>query len=396
MMRTAGVFLIFAAVALRGFVIFSAEPQFILMLDLLAVYGLLLFGETWVTYREAKIQESPSGKRWMPVYLLLQAALVLVLLVVSWSEDFFALLFIPLSLNAVSHFGRRSGYIWITAFSLALTSTLLLAEEGQLFGVAMGAFYSGLCFLFGGYAHQVRKAELAHTQNQRMFKELESAHYQLQGYADRVASLAMEQERNRLARELHDSVTQTVFSMNLAAQSARLLLDKDVHRVSEQLLRIDDLAASALNEIQSLITQLQPRSVVKEGLPTALHRLAEERRERDGLQVMLEVCGERALPKPVAAGLYSIVHEALVNVTKHSGSDEAFVRLDLSGNDSCLEIEDHGTGFNPQLVWNQPGHLGLAGMSERAHEIGWSLTVDAQLGRGTRIRLVEEQPGGPV
>jgi signal transduction histidine kinase len=395
-MRTAGVFLIFTAVALRGFVIFSATPQFMLMMDLLAGYGLLLSGQTWITHREAKVKESPSGRRWMPVYLLLQATLVLVLLIVSWSEDFFALLFIPLSLDAVSHFGRRSGYVWIAAFSLALTGALLLAEEGQLFGVAMGVFYSGLCFLFGGYAHQVRKAELAHSQNQRMYKELESAHDQLQGYAARAANLAMEQERNRLARELHDSVTQTVFSMNLAAQSARLLLDKDVHRVSEQLLRIDDLAASALNEIQSLITQLQPRSVAKEGLPTALHRLAEERRERDGLQVMLEVCGERSLPGPVAAGLYSIVHEALVNVAKHSRSEKAFVRLDLSGDGSCLEIEDHGIGFDPQTVWNQPGHLGLAGMSERAREIGWSLTVHSQLGRGTRIRLIEEQPGGPV
>jgi len=395
-MRTAGVFLIFAAVALRGFVIFSTAPQFMLIVALLAGYGLLLSGETWVTQREAKIQESPSGNRWMPPYILLQATLVLVLLIGSWSEDFFALLFIPLSLDAVSHFGRRSGYIWIAAFSLALTSTLLLAEEGQIFGVAMGVFYSGLCFLFGGYAHQVQRAELAHMQNQRMFKELESAHYQLQGYADRVANLAMEQERNRLARELHDSVTQTVFSMNLAAQSARLLLNKDPHRVPEQLNRLDVLAANALNEIQSLISQLQPRSIAEEGLPTALRRLAEERGRRDGLQVMLEICGERSFSRPVAAGVYSIVHEALVNVAKHSGSKEAFVRLDVSENGSCLEIEDHGTGFDPQTVWNQPGHLGLAGMSERAREIGWSLTIDSQRGQGTRIRLVEKQPGGPV
>ena len=395
-MRTAGVFLIFAAVALRGFVIFSAAPQFMFVTELLAGYGLLLTGKIWITHHEAEVQESPFGKRWMPAYLLLQATLVLVLLAVSWSEDFFALLFIPLSMDAVSCFGRRSGYVWIAAFSLALTSTLLLAEEGHIFGVAMGVFYSGLCFLFGGYAHQVRKAELAQLQNQRTIKELESAHYQLQGYADQAANLAVEQERNRLARELHDSVTQTVFSMNLAAQSARLLLNKDPHRVPEQLNRLDELAANALNEIQSLISQLQPHSVVEEGLPTAFQRLAEERGRRDGLQVRLEICGERALPRPVVAGLYSIVHEALVNVTKHSGSDEAFVRLNLSGNGSCLEIEDHGVGFDPQLVWNQPGHLGLAGMSERAREIGWSLTVDSQRGRGTRIRLVEEQPGGPV
>jgi signal transduction histidine kinase len=83
-----------------------------------------------------------------------------------------------------------------------------------------------MCFLFGGYAHQVQKAEAARAQNQYAFNELQATHRQLQGYADQVAGLAVEHERNRIARDLHDSVTQTVFSMNLAAQSARLLLDK--------------------------------------------------------------------------------------------------------------------------------------------------------------------------
>jgi signal transduction histidine kinase len=204
----------------------------------------------------------------------------------------------------------------------------------------------------------------------------------------------MEQERNRLARDLHDSVTQTVFSMNLAAQSARLLLDKNQPRVTEQLLRVDELAASALGEIQSLVSQLRPRSIVEEGLPSALRRLAEERRTRDKLQVALEICGEKPLAGAVATGLYSIAHEALVNVAKHSGSREAVIRLNLSESGSCLEIVDHGHGFDPQLAFNQPGHLGLAGMSERAREIGWSLSVESGCGQGTCIRVVENQPGG--
>jgi signal transduction histidine kinase len=211
-----------------------------------------------------------------------------------------------------------------------------------------------------------------------------------------VANLAVEQERNRLARDLHDSVTQTVFSMNLAAQSARLLLDKDLPRVLEQLLRLDELAASALSEIQSLVSQLRPRSVPEEGLPTALRRLVEERGARDGLQVGLEISGEKQLADAVATGLYSIAHEALVNVAKHSGSREAAIRLNLSGSGSCLEIEDHGLGFDPQLASNQPGHLGLAGMSERAREIGWRFSVESQPGQGTRIHLVENQPEGVV
>ena len=405
-MRTAGVFLIFAAVVLRGFVIFSTDPQLLVMAGLLTGYGLLLSAETWiashrvVTDSEVARLRAKSGdfalRVGVGIYLLLQSALVLTLLAFSTFEDFFALLFVPLSLDAVSFYGRRIGFLWIAAFAVFLTGALLFSDEGQIFGLAMGAFYSGLCFLFGGYAHQVRKAEAAHTQNRRMFDELQNAHTQLRGYANQMANLAVEQERNRLARDLHDSVTQTVFSMNLAAQSARLLLDKDPPRVAEQLLRVDELAASALGEIQSLVSQLRPRSVLEEGLPSALRRLAEERGTRDELRVALEICGEKPLADAVATALYSIAHEALVNVAKHSGSREAVLRLNLSGSGSCLEIEDQGLGFDPQLAWNQTGHLGLAGMSERAREIGWGLKVESKRGRGTRILVVENQPGGVV
>jgi signal transduction histidine kinase len=251
-----------------------------------------------------------------------------------------------------------------------------------------------MCFLFGGYAHQILKAEAAHEQNQRTFNELQIAHRQLQGYADQVASLAVEHERNRLARDLHDSVTQTVFSMNLTAQSARLLLDKETLRASGQLLRLEELAANALREIQSLISQLKPRSIAEEGLPTALRRLADERQARDGLQVSLEIHGEGTLSEAVATGLYSIAHEALINVAKHSGAREATLLLNLDAGKSCLEIEDRGLGFDPQANLNQRGHLGLAGMSERAREIGWNLSVESRRGQGTRIHVTENQLGG--
>jgi signal transduction histidine kinase len=258
----------------------------------------------------------------------------------------------------------------------------------------MGGLYSGMCCLFGGYAHQVQKAEAAHEQNQRMFNELQIAHLQLQGYADQVTSLAVEHERNRLARDLHDSVTQTVFSMNLTAQSARLLLDKAPLRTSGQLFHLEELAANALREIQSLVSQLRPRSIAEEGLPAALRRLADEHTARDGLRVSLEVRGEGMLPETVAAGLYAIAHEALINVVKHSGVREATLGLNLAAGKSCLEIEDRGLGFDPQANMNQRGHLGLTSMSERAREIGWNLSVESHPHQGTRIRVAENQLGG--
>lgn len=399
-MRTAGVYLIFAAVTLRVAVLFSEDERLSAVLGLLAVYGLLLFAETWMSRAamDSKVFAKQAGSAgfWMPgaaIYLLVQSILVIWLLDVSTYEDFFALLFVPLSLAAVSFFGRRFGFWWIAAFSVALISVMLFSAQGRLFGLAMGGLYSGICFLFGGYAHQVLKAEEAHEKNQRTFNELQITHRQLQGYANQVASLAVERERNRLARDLHDSVTQTVFSMNLAAQSARLLLDKDPPRASGQLLHLEVLSANALREIQSLVSQLKPRTLVEEGLPAALRRLADERHSHDGLQVLLEIDGEKTLSEAETLGLYSIVNEALTNVIKHSGGREATVRLNLNEDGSSLEIEDHGQGFDPQTVSNQRGHLGLTGMSERAREISWSLSVMSEKGRWTRVLVTQNQPG---
>jgi signal transduction histidine kinase len=159
------------------------------------------------------------------------------------------------------------------------------------------------------------------------------------------------------------------------------------------LFRLEELAASALGEIQALVSQLRPRTIMEEGLPVALRRLTAEQNIRDGLQISLEIHGERTLSETIATGLYSIVQEALMNVSKHSGVCEATVRLQLTKGHSCLEIEDHGRGFDPDTISDQRGHLGLTGMSERAREVGWSLSVLSRPGQGTRISVTENPSG---
>lgn len=391
-MPTLGVYLIYAAVVLRTAVVVSIEPEFPIVMTLLAVYGLLLFGKTWwLRHHDPEIVRPLKAQL---TYLLLQSVLVIGILIISSYEDFLAMLFIPLSLDAVSFFGRRYGFISIAILSLAMILTLLFSDVGPVFGLVMGILYGGICFLVGGYASQVQNATAAHDWNEQMFNELQTAYRQLQGYADQKANLAIEQERNRLARELHDSVTQTVFSMNLAAQSAHLLLDKEPSRAAGQLLRIEELAASALREIQSLVSQLKPRSIREEDLPAALRRLAAEQKVRNGLQVLVKIDGEGTLSEEAAARLYSITHEALINVAKHSGICEAIVRLHVGKSKTSLEVEDRGRGFDPNAILDQRGHLGLAGMFEQAREIGWTLSIVSKPGQGTRILVMENPAGG--
>jgi signal transduction histidine kinase len=403
-MRKVGVYLVYAAVALRALVVFPYDPQRTRVVILLAIYGLFLLAEPWVFRLGgvhlsgwadsepvlSKFKTKPLLSLWLPLgYLAVQTGLVVGVMRVLPLEDFFANLFIPLSLQAVLFFGRRLGLLCIAFYSLAMAGPLLSSEEGMLFGLAMIFLYSGTNFLFGGYAYQVEKAERARNQNQRTFDELQSAYRQLQGYAGQVEALAAEHERNRLARELHDSVTQTVFSMNLTVQSARLLLERESARVAGQLERLEELAAGAMREIQTLVAQLRPRSIAEEGLPVALRRLVGERQTRDGLQVTVEISGDQVLSEPKAAGLYRIAQEALTNVVKHARTSQVTVRLSLLPGEHCLEIEDQGIGFDPQSVLNQRGHLGLASMAERAREMGYNLAIDSRPGEGTRLRVAE-------
>jgi signal transduction histidine kinase len=391
-MPSIAVYLIFAAVVVRAAVVLSVRSEFPAVMALLMCYGILLFGKTWLVHRRPFPHLLPPTTQF--TYLFLQSLLVIGTLIVSSYEDFIAMLFIPLSLDAVAVFGRSVGSLMITAFSLAMSITLLFSDVGWIFGLVMGLLYTGICFLVGGYAHQVQMSRFAHDHTEHMFQQLQAAHHELKKYADQKAELAIEAERNRLAHELHDSVTQTVFSMNLAVQSAHLLLDKEPSRAARQLIHIEELAASAQREIQILVSQLKPDSILGESLPNALHQLAAELNGQNVLEVSLEIHGEANFPEAVVACLYSIVHEALINVTKHSGACHALVRLDLNKGTSYLEIEDHGTGFDPDVVMDRSGHFGLVSMQERAHEIGWDLSVVSRPGQGTRIHVVESASGG--
>ena len=143
-------------------------------------------------------------------------------------------------------------------------------------------------FLFAGsYVFLLKKAETSDRESRELLSKLTTAHGQLQIYASQAKELAVVEERNRLARELHDSVTQTIFSMTLASDSAKTQLEKDPDKVPDLLERLQNLAQGALAEMRSLIAQLRPKTAVEGGLVEALRRHIDERREHESLNIEL-------------------------------------------------------------------------------------------------------------
>jgi signal transduction histidine kinase len=217
---------------------------------------------------------------------------------------------------------------------------------------------------------------------------LQAANRRLQEYAQQIERLTAARERNRLARELHDSVTQTVFSMTMTTQSALLLLDREPARVGAQLDRLSDLANSALAEMQTLVAELRPEVAGQAGLAAALRQHLGGRPLPEGLAVSLEVEGDRPLVPTEEQSLFRIAQEALNNVVKHAHASRVTLHLHLTER-PWLEIGDDGQGFDPQQVDGQGG-IGLSSMRERAAEIGWNLRVLTGPGAGTRIRVEKE------
>lgn len=220
---------------------------------------------------------------------------------------------------------------------------------------------------------------------QQRLKELQEAHGQLQEYAAQAEELAAVQERNRLARELHDSVTQTIFSMTLTAEAARILLERDPSQAASHLSLLQELAQSALSEMRALIQQLRPTLIEEGGLAVALHQHLAALERREGLKAALQVEGEGQLPRDQEEGLFRIVQEALNNVVKHAHTDTAAVRLQLENGQVSLLIEDQGAGFDPSRSGPAREGFGLTSMRERVEMLGGTLEVRSSPGKGTQV-----------
>ena len=386
-----GAYLILASVVIRALVTFGGQQR-LSVLALLTIYGVLL-----VAYQQHRAWFAADRRRAV-LYLGLQSLLVIGLILIPPHFDYLPLLFIPLSLSAVELLGRRLGFWWITAFVLVMLWQYVIAVRlfnqvsatDESTGVAMTLLYGCFGFLVGQIAYIRQQAQVTRQRNQLTLLDLQAAHRRLQDHAVQLEELAVMQERGRLARELHDSVTQTVFSMTLAVQAAQLLLSRDVNQVGAQLDRLVELARNASREIQAIVKQLRPASIAEQGLPAALQSYLADRQARDGLIAHLEVDGEARWPESVTLGLYRIVQEAVNNVIKHAGTREVTIKLDLCDKPACVEVLDHGTGFVVNDIAPQRDHMGLASMAERARELGWALTIDSAPGQGTCVKVLEQ------
>jgi len=202
---------------------------------------------------------------------------------------------------------------------------------------------------------------------------------------DDAEEMAVIGERHRLARELHDAVTQTLFSASLIADVLPRIWERNPDTGAAKLEELRELTRGALAEMRTLLLELRPATLTESSLEELLRQLAAAVIGRSRLQVDVEVKGERPLPPETQVALYRIAQEALNNTVKHAGATQVRIRLQFLPDCVTLEVVDNGRGFDPTAV--SIHSLGLGIMRERAAKMNAHWQIESSIGEGTTIRV---------
>ncbi len=276
------------------------------------------------------------------------------------------------------------------------------AQVCQTLEPAFRAAFSGTCTrLEVPFAERYYEVNVVPLQNERA--EISAGMAIVQDITERKRALenasryenvqhsAALEERQRLARELHDSVSQALYGIQLGATTAHEMLTSDTDEqdlrseLAEPLDYVVSLADAGLAEMRALIFDLRPESLETEGLVVGLNKQIASLRARHGIAVEADLCQEPDITLELKETLYRIAQEALHNTVKHAQASQVDLRLGCDENAVVMEIRDNGKGFEANASY--PGHLGLRSMRERAERLGGDLTVESAPDAGTRVTV---------
>jgi signal transduction histidine kinase len=209
---------------------------------------------------------------------------------------------------------------------------------------------------------------------------------------EQTRELSIVAERNRLALDLHDAVSQKLFGLVLEAEGAATVLERDPTAAGERVAKLQVLAREALDELRSLVFELRPPDLEKDGLGGTLQKHIDVLGRLGQEEIELVLAGELPTEEVRDREVFRIAQEALQNVLKHAQAQHVVVRLGAGDGTLFLEVEDDGIGFDPDAPETRSRRLGLTSMEERAHRLGGTLQITSVPGAGTTVRV--EAPDG--
>jgi len=355
------------------------SPLRLSALTVLFLFHLLLY---WMVLRFAQTERGAIR------YLLFQGLLVFVIVLVSGNVSLSLGLFASISGTAVGTLGNKrlalmgvAFYIFLAIVNVLLLSNLVILTEMLPMFLGAVAFAAFFAYLFN-------RQVLAREQAQDLLSDLENAHQQLSEYALEVESLTLTNERQRMARELHDTLAQGLAGLILQLEAVDSHLSHGRSKKAQEIVQqAMGRARTTLADARHAIEDLRDPRFTPADLQTAIREEAERFSHTTGIDCQLQLCNPEGLSSSVAETVLRMVSEGLMNIARHAQATEVFVDLVCADLELSVQIRDNGVGFDVQSAVGQSGHYGLLGMRERARILGGSLSIESDSSRGTTLKL---------
>lgn len=355
--------------------IIIASPQTGVLLGLLAAFAALL----------AFYPLTENRLLWFHVYLAAQTTVLALIVLLEPDMDMVAILFFVLSAQTMLFLPLRLALVWIILFFVVTYTVKVWVCDCQALDVLT---YLGGYTFFGAFGGALRSANEARQKSDHLLAELQEAHEQLQHFTKQAQHLAAAEERNRLAREMHDSLGHSLTVAVVQLEGAQRLIPTHPERAGQMIGTMREQLKEALAELRRTVAALRTPTeteTIPTDLTNALVQMVKNFAVATGLSVDLQVEGGPAdLTTEQRLALYRTAQEGLTNIQRHAAAHK--VRLSLTSTDTTvsLSIQDDGQGLPATLP---DGRFGLQGLRERAEQLGGSLTLSTHDTGGTLVLL---------
>jgi signal transduction histidine kinase len=324
--------------------------------------------------------ESPPWK--IHLYLVVHGGLVATLMFLQPGWTMYPVLYMNPITWAILLLPQRQGVYWTAAYTAATAASFacgISLSEGLIALFLYGVLYA----FIGAFAAALARADAARRESQALLAELQQAHEQLQHYALRVEELAVVEERNRLAREMHDTLGHRLTVASVQLEAAQRLGPTDGERAATLVGTVREQVREALEELRSTVAALRAPIAADLQLRSALRRLTDDFEEATGLTIHRVLPNEIApLPDAHRLTLFRVAQEALTNIQKHAEASQVWLVLSTGDEAVTLLVSDDGRGVS--LSSERIG-FGLQGLRERARQLGGELHLEHRPGGGTQL-----------
>lgn len=328
-------------------------------------------------------------QRFPHLYLAATATLVIAIVLLPPANPWFVVLFFVLSADTMLRFPRQTGYAWIGIFSALTVVAYWVAGQGALELLLTAPIYIAGYFFFAAFATQTALANAAQAESQRLLGELQEAHTRLQAYAAQAEALAVSEERNRMAREMHDTLGHRLTVAAVQLQAIERLVRADPQRAEAMAGTVRDEVRMALAELRQTVAALRAPLEADFPLEPALRHLVADFEAATGIAVAL------TLPDPLPAispthrlALYRGAQEGLTNIQKHAQARQAWITLDAAADRLALRVADDGSGPVADAAAGPEGGFGLRGLQERASYLGGTVNLQSRQGGGAELAVI--------